>query len=427
MHSRLLILGAIGVFGALGAPPDAAAAPSSLTLQHKHFLFSLDAADIRRWQRPQEQWKYRGHPVIPPAALRVDSDEIPPLPTDFERRMIVALDPRAIAATVERKITAALDRPPESVTIRREPSGAVTFDGVGLPGRSTDIPLTVDLILAALKRNVAHITLPVMEIPPTVIVEDPELLVAGIRELVTVGESDYAGSPVNRKHNIAVGVARFNGTLIPQGAIFSFNKILGPVDAGAGYREELVILGDKTIPDYGGGLCQVSTTAYRGIWEYGFPIVKRRQHSFAVRYYGPQGTDATVYPPTVDMQFRNDSPGALLVQTHLRDSKAYFLYYGTRDDRKTEIVGPYLWDFRDPPSPKTEPTAEIPPGETRKVGDAVRGMRALWYRIVRLDERETVESVASTYEARPLFHQVGVPPEELPPAKDVPKPYFLPL
>ena len=119
-------------------------------------------------------------------------------------------------------------------------------------------------------------------------------------------------------------------------------------------------MGEHTLPEYGGGLCQVSTTAYRGVWEYGFPITGRRNHSFAVSYYAPHGTDATIYPPHTDMKFLNDSPGALLLQTYHENDRAYFIYYGTKDDRTAEVIGPYTWDFRPPPPDRTDYTTEDP-------------------------------------------------------------------
>ena len=157
----------------------------------------------------------------------------------------------------------------------------------------------------------------------------------------------------------------------------------------------------------------MSTTSYRGVWEYGFPITARRNHSFAVLYYSPHGTDATIYPPYTDMRFLNDSPGSLLIHTHVEGDKAYFIYYGTRDDRSSEIIGPYSWDFRAPPPDRTEYTREIPPGTTRKASERVPGLKAMWYRVVqRSGSGEVVEPVLSAYEARPLYIQIGV--EDLP-------------
>ena len=48
----------------------------------------------------------------------------------------------------------------------------------------------------------------------------------GITTLLATGESNFAGSPKNRRHNIAVGAAKFQGVLIGPEDVFSFNKIL---------------------------------------------------------------------------------------------------------------------------------------------------------------------------------------------------------
>ncbi|MDP7477434.1 MAG: VanW family protein, partial [Candidatus Peribacteraceae bacterium] len=195
----------------------------------------------------------------------------------------------------------------------------------------------------------------------------------------------------------------------PQGEVFSFNETLGPVNDATGYLKELVILGDKTLPDFGGGLCQVSTTAYRGIWEYGFPITQRRNHSFSVQYYSPQGTDATIYPPYTDIKFLNDGPSDILIQTHTEGDRAFFIYYGMRDKRQTEVVGPFVWDRRDPPPDRTEYTDEIPPGETRIAGKATPGLQAAWFRISQSEPgaESVIDPVYSYYEARPNFTQYG--------------------
>jgi vancomycin resistance protein YoaR len=171
-----------------------------------------------------------------------------------------------------------------------------------------------------------------------------------------------------------------------------------------------VIKGDRTEPDYGGGLCQVSTTAYRGIWEYGFPIESRRNHSYAVSYYGPQGTDATIYPGVQDMQFTNNSPGDLLIQTYIEGLNAYFIYYGTHDERTSEIVGPYIWGQTSAPPQRIEYTTDLAPGAKRKLGNPVGGMKTMWYRV--LNDGTTIEDYYSQYQARPLFMQIGAAKEE---------------
>lgn len=387
------------------------AAYSNLTYRNDHFLYVVNPNVYPEWRGTEEIWLYNGKEIKAPAELRVDGDDIPPLPEGIIRQMRPTWDYEAIARTIKERVASKLDREPGSVLIGYTETGAVVFEGVGMLGREVDLLAAARLTADALEQGVNDIILPVREIQPTMTI-DPELVAMGITEVVTVGESNFAGSTWARKHNIKTGLSKFNGHIVPQGEVFSFNEQLGHVGNSTGYLKELVIKGDKTLPDYGGGLCQVSTTAYRGIWEYGFPIEQRRNHSYAVSYYSPQGTDATIYPPATDMKFTNDSPGALLLQTHFipEENLAYFIYYGTRDDRKTDIIGPYTWGHVGPPADRTEYTTDIAPGSTRSVGKRVPGMKAAWFRTVqnKEEEDEIVESYFSQYQARPNYLQIGV-------------------
>ncbi len=166
----------------------------------------------------------------------------------------------------------------------------------------------------------------------------------GLETLIGQGDSNFAGSPKNRRHNIAVGASKFNGTLIKPGETFSFLEILGPVDASTGYLPELVIKLDKTIPEYGGGMCQVSTTAFRGAVNCGFEITERVNHAYPVQYYSPQGTDATVYIPSPDLKFINNTQAHVLIQTKINGNILTFEFYGTNDGRRVETIGPIIYD-----------------------------------------------------------------------------------
>ncbi len=421
---RMLIL--VGFFGLLGLSPSvASAAAGDILYRHEHFLFTVPAYEVQDWTRAEDAWTYAGEVVMPPQSLLADGDVPPVPPAGFARTTRSGYSLDAIRETLRSRISERFDRPAGSVVIRSTGSGDVVFDGVGLPGRRVDLDALAALTIEALQRGLYDIEIPIEELPADVRVESAELQDMGIQEVVTVGESNYAGSPVNRRHNIATGLARFNGHIIPQGTVFSFGKELGPVDGTTGYRKELVIKGDRTEPDYGGGLCQVSTTAYRGAWEYGFPIEQRINHSYAVSYYGPQGTDATVYPPNPDMKFTNDSPGALLIQTHHdEDDHAYFIYYGTKDARRSSVYGPFIWARTAAPPDRTITTTELPPGQRRKVGDRHPGMTAAWVRQTTLADGTYVEEpVISIYQARPLFYEVGASaPTEEPSDINTPKP-----
>jgi len=192
------------------------------------------------------------------------------------------------------------------------------------------------------------------------------------------------------------------------------------VDGSTGYLKELVIKGDKTVPEFGGGLCQVSTTAYRAVLAAGFPVTERRNHSYAVSYYKPLGLDATVYPPSVDMQFVNDSPYSMLIQSFTVDNKAYYNFYGQNLNRTVHMIGPYYGGWFSPPAKRVEYSEKLSPGETQVVGHAVPGVNVTWYRHVTYNDEavknETtgkeepktfIEMIHSKYQARPDFYIVG--------------------
>lgn len=164
----------------------------------------------------------------------------------------------------------------------------------------------------------------------------------GISDLIGEGTSNFQGSTVNRIKNIKVAVSRFNGVLIKPGEEFSFVKTLGDVDQQHGYFPELVIKKGITEPEFGGGVCQVSTTVFRAAIYSGLKITARRNHAYPVSYYNPQGMDSTVYVPNPDLKFINNTPSYILVQAKIEGTRLTFNFYGTNDGRKTTVDGPRI-------------------------------------------------------------------------------------
>ena len=161
----------------------------------------------------------------------------------------------------------------------------------------------------------------------------------GIKDLIGSGQSDFSGSPDNRIHNITVGAAKVNGALIKPGENFSLDTQLGTIDATTGYLPELVILENKTVPEYGGGLCQVGTTCFRAALNSSLPILERQNHAYIVEYYAPIGTDATIYPPHPDVIFKNNTSGYILIQTSVSGNNLIFDFYGTKGNKTSKFNG----------------------------------------------------------------------------------------
>lgn len=276
----------------------------------------------------------------------------------------------------------------QPVRIFRNEEGGIQFEGEAKYGKVLEREKAVAFVKKAISEGVSRIELPIRIIDPIVTVDDEQLKEMGVQELVSIGESDFSGSTYARMQNIEVGADRFNGFLIPQGEVASFNDQLGPVGPAQGYVPELVILGPKVDKEYGGGLCQVSSTAFRSALLAGVPIMERYPHSFAVSYYEPWGTDATIYPGSKDLKFQNDTDGALLMQTAMdRDTKKLrFLLYGTKDNRKVKMFGPQIGKHRAPLAPRHETSTNIPAGEVQRLSAAVPGFDAEWIRVVIPDE-----------------------------------------
>ncbi len=180
----------------------------------------------------------------------------------------------------------------------------------------------------------------------------------GINELIGQGKSNFAGSPSNRIHNIKTGAGKFNGLILAPDEEFSFNELLGGSGEEQGFLAELVIKEGELILEYGGGLCQVSTTLFRAAINSGLTIVERKAHAFPITYYAPHGFDATVYEPRPDFRFLNDTSNHLLIQSIVEGNRLTFNFYGTAG-RTAEIIGPTILEQEEDGSMKTILTQKI--------------------------------------------------------------------
>lgn len=200
-------------------------------------------------------------------------------------------------------------------------------------GRQLNIEKTTQTVIESIKNSSGQPVELVVEVKKAD-VSDDNIENLGIKELISEGVTMFPGSPSNRLVNVRVGMSKFNGILLKPGQVFSFGEFLGEVGPEQGYTPGLVILGDHEEKAYGGGLCQVSSTAYRAALLAGLPILERTNHAFAISYYtapfGVPGVDATIYYPQVDMKFKNDTGHHILIQTEMIGTTLKFRYYGTK-------------------------------------------------------------------------------------------------
>ncbi|MBL7141585.1 VanW family protein [Patescibacteria group bacterium] len=245
---------------------------------------------------------------------------------------------------------------------------------VSQPGQILNQEESAEIIIQTILDKNTKINLKVDKIEPASLPEDVDNL--GIRELIGQGDSNFGGSPNNRRHNIKTGAQKLHGLLIKPDEEFSLLKAIGSVDKETGFLPELVIKGDRTVPEYGGGLCQLGTTMFRLAINAGLPITERSPHSYRVVYYEPAGMDATIYNPRPDLKFINDTGHHLLIQTEIKGDDLIFKFYGTSDGREVVTTQPKIFNITPAGPVQYIETTELAPGEKEKIESSHSGAEA---------------------------------------------------
>lgn len=210
----------------------------------------------------------------------------------------------------------------------------------------------------------------------------------GITERIAVGTSEYAGSIPNRVFNVSHTAEKLHGTIILPGEEFSFNETIGEISGKTGFKSAYVIMNGRTQLGDGGGVCQVSTTLFRAVLQGGFPITRWKAHSYRVGYYeqnSQPGFDATVYAPSVDFRFQNDSEHAIAIAAY-PDSERRFLtveFWGTSDDRTSEISEYRMWNQRSAPEPAYVEDPNLPAGQRQQIDWAAAGANASFHYVAK--------------------------------------------
>lgn len=274
-------------------------------------------------------------------------------------------------------------------------SGRMSFWQAGVEGRKINLEKSADRIAQEiLEKNQKEITLE-LEIIPVVSMEDGDI---EIKELLGTGHSNFTGSSASRKKNITVGANSVQGLLIKPGEEFSLVKQLGDVSEASGYYPELVIKGNKTVKEFGGGLCQVATTLFRSTLATGLPITARQNHSYRVSYYEPAGTDAAVYIPNPDVRFINDTKNYILIQSRISGNDIYFDFWGVKDGRIASSTKPTIYNIVKPAPKKTIVSNDLKPGQTKCTESAHNGADAYFdYTVTYADGGVTTKRFKSHY------------------------------
>jgi vancomycin resistance protein YoaR len=305
-------------------------------------------------------------------------------------RMTVAIDHDRLARAVE-KLAQVADSPSAEPRVAFR-NGKPTITQPGQTGWRLQQPAAADAISTTLALGQRAIELPAEELTPQVTAKTLPGL--AITDLVGEGKTSFAGSADYRITNIKAGAARMNGVLIPPDAEFSFNTQLGAVDEANGFVEGYAVIGNRTQLEWGGGVCQDSTTVFRAAFWAGLPITERHAHPFYISWYndfsypngasGP-GMDATIYTGVSDLKFKNDTGHWLLMEALVDEDNQVLTVrlYGTKPNRTVSISGPQIDNEVPPPSnPVYLTDSSLPSGTLKQTDHARKGMDIVVYRVL---------------------------------------------
>ncbi|MCD0156402.1 hypothetical protein AMD26_000335 [Deinococcus sp. UR1] len=246
-------------------------------------------------------------------------------------------------------------------------------------------------------------------------VDKPTLTVANLPaasqlQLISVGKSTYYGSSAARRTNVMNAAAKINGVVVPAGQDFSFLNALGGISEQNGFVGGLIISGGRTVDGLGGGVCQVSTTAFRALYQAGLPVVERHQHSYRVGYYEPQvGFEAAVYDPGLDLKLKNDTGAPILIKTVNNDAASTLTVevWGIKPKR-TVTVSPAVITARVAhPGPKYVVNPGLRPGTVRQVDWAADGYSLYITRTIKDTAGTRTDRVSTVYKPWQAVYETG--------------------
>jgi vancomycin resistance protein YoaR len=273
------------------------------------------------------------------------------LPRDGETS--VALGSRGANAFF-RRFRSAVDHPPIDARFVVLPSDRIAIRPAQ-PGRRLDVDAARRAILAAALSPTDRAASLVAEL------DRPDRSTREARAMRITGRvggyTTYYGGEPNRVHNVQLVARLIDGTLIAPSTTFSFNVTTGERSPDRGFREAPVIINGELQNGIGGGVCQVSTTVFNAAYEAGLPIETRTNHALYISHY-PQGRDATVNYPDIDLKFRNDTGGWLLLRAFVGASALTVNLYGTPQNRRVESETAPL-EVIDPPGVKRVPDPDL--------------------------------------------------------------------
>jgi len=142
------------------------------------------------------------------------------------------------------------------------------------------------------------------EVPNTV----DEVIEPPVQEIeLNTYVSNVLDKSSGRVTNLQLACNILNSYIVPAGETFSFNSVVGATNKEKGYQKAKIFDSKgNVLEEYGGGICQISSTLFNAIEPCNVEIIERHQHSKRV-YYVPENRDAAISYSSKDFKFKNNN------------------------------------------------------------------------------------------------------------------------
>ncbi len=246
--------------------------------------------------------------------------------------VVLSIDPRTVTRKVA-EVSSRVGDPPVDAYLEIDEDDQVIVHP-SRAGTVIDVNGTRRLLEQLAAGEAREGTLPLTEgVTPRTTTEDIEML--RIRHLVS-SYTTFHPCCQPRVTNIHLFADRVNDALVPPGEEFSLNGHVGRRTVEDGFVEDGTLLRGELVDTIGGGVSQFATTFYNAVYWGGFKDITHKTHSFYFSRY-PEGIEATINWPEVDLVFLNDSDGHVLIRTEYTRTSITVKFFGDNDGRS--VVG----------------------------------------------------------------------------------------
>ena len=213
-------------------------------------------------------------------------------------------------------------------------------------------------------------------------------------DVLATYSTKYSTADSNRSTNIVISANKINGVVLMPEEEFSYNKILGPRTPQAGYKLGAAYIGGKVVSDYGGGVCQTSSTLYNSVLFSNLEVVSRTSHYFAAAYV-PIGRDATVYWPSLDFKFKNNRKYPIKIRASAINGTIKVDILGIKEDTDYEVeLDSYVTGYV-PFKTEYKDDNTLPEGKEVVEQAGSNGTRSETYKILKKDGKVVSKTLVS--------------------------------